>query len=187
MNFIIQRTTRKKLAFQIFIAACVPIHFGGIFHYFLYFSANILKYNFYELIGIAAYTSLFMLLDCSIILIVVFLIAVMIPDTLWKRSFAAIAIVLIFLVTLHAIIFYFGIYYFFTSGENLKFSLYFFGILVTSFLSLSISAGLRILKTTTFEDRIFSFIDRLYPLLGIYFFFDLLGVIIIFLRSMGIN
>jgi hypothetical protein len=181
MDWFASRLARRKEILFLFIACAMPIHFGSYLQFFLYYPANILKFDLAQLLGLFGYFSSFALLESTITLIVCITIGLITPNTLWEKKFPAL------LSSFILIFFFHGLVTFLVSSflviKYHPFFGIFFSLMIASCLFFLWNTQYKLYKFPEYEAKIFSLMDNLVPLIIIYLVVDFSGFAIVILRN----
>lgn len=182
MDWITNRLSRRDQVVSLIIAGLLPVHIGGYMQFFLFFPANILRFDLAQLLGIFGYFSTYLLLESTIVLVICILIGVITPQFIWKRRFPALLISTIIFLSVFGLVAFLVINHL-GSGSAQPFIIG-VGVVIALGLMIVVVNIFNIYKRDGYTQKIYSLADRLVPLIFIYLFFDLVGLVVVLIRNL---
>ncbi len=189
--------TKKRFSktglWQLFIATAFPLHVWAIVLILMDLSWIAERTNYWDAIGVASYGLMFALFESLIFFTVLVLIGFVLPKS-WKESKRVSLLGTLLLVTaIWAMIgqLYFllelsfppRVIQFLVGQEHPLWFLYggfFLVVAPTVFLAAYFAA-----YSEKYQKSFLALIDRLSPLMGLYIFLDLVGIVIVIVRNLG--
>ncbi len=183
----------KSGLWQLFVITALPLHIWAIVLILMDISWIAERTNFWDAIGVAAYGLMFALVESLIFFGLLVLVGFVLPKQ-WKEPQRVSLLGALILVTASWAILgqlYFlldlsfpaGIIHFLAGQAHPLWFLYGgFFLVVTPTVLLAAYFGA---YSEKFQNTFLSIIDRLSPLMGVYLFLDLIGIIIVIIRNLG--
>ena len=187
-----KRFTKSGL-WQLFVATAFPIHVWAIVLILMDLSWIAERTNYWDAIGVAGYGLMFALFESLLIFAVLVLIGFVLPKN-WKESKRVTLLGALMLVTaiwamlgqlyfLLELSFPIGVIQFLTGQEHPLWFLY-GGFLIVVFPTVLLSAYFAAFSEK-FQNAFLAIMDRLSPLMGLYLFLDVVGIVIVIIRNLG--
>ena len=167
---------RREVAF-VFAACAFPIYSWSILQYFYKLPSWLLQLDIWDLIGTFAYAQVFAFVESAIILLVLLLLKVLLPRSVFEDRFVAQSSALVFVTSVWAILIQFNL----KSLESLSLP-----TLVLWIPGYLVSIGIPfvlIRRQRRLEMAINTVVERLTVLLYIYLPLSLLSAVVILVRN----
>lgn len=173
VGFIRNRLSKDDLLY-IFSACVIPIHIWGILNLLIDIPSWLFFYNYVEIIGGAAYTLVFALIETLLVFIGVVTLRLLIPKRWAADWYVSFCIMMVLELTITALLFQ----YFSVQGLYYKTEL-----LLASAVSIGLTAFL-VSKVDRLNRLIRSITSRFTILAYVYVFFDVFGLLVVIMRNL---
>jgi len=183
----------KSGFWQLFVATALPLHIWAIVLILMDLSWVAERTNYWDAIGVASYGLMFVLFESLLFFAILVLIGFVLPKNWVERKRVTFLGILILVTTVWAML---GQLYFllelsiplsviqFLAGQEHPLWFLYGGLFVVVALTVCIAVYFAI-----FSEKIqivfLNIIDRLSPLMGLYLFLDVIGIIIVIIRNLG--
>ncbi len=174
LPFFKNRFSSEELV-QIFVACSFPIHVWAIPHMLHDVPSWLLRFTRSELLGVLSYTFTFMLAESILAFLCILILGMLIPRRWLERSIVPFCFVLLIELTILAITLQY-----FTLRHILYRRLLF---VIAVLLAIGFAFGISRIRKIKFFSVVI--IERLTPLTFLYIFFDLIALLIVFMRNLG--
>lgn len=183
----------KSGLWQLFTAVAFPLHIWAIILILMDISWVAERTNFWDAIGVASYGLLFALFESLLIFGVLYLCGWILPKNWEERKRIALLGTLIIVATIWAMI---GQLYFlldmsfpekgihFLVGQEHPLWILYGGLFIIVAPTVMLAAYFAA-YSEKFQKIFLSIVDRLSPLMGLYIFLDMGGIVIVIIRNLG--
>ena len=177
MNFIKSRFASRDQLILLFAACVFIIHVWSIISVLREVPAWVLRLNFWDLIGVIAYTQVYALAESVIVFLILIFIAAILPAKLFRDKLVALGTMV---VLISSIWFVFAHYY---DHVIRLWGLRQFLFVFLAFLVSILIPYVLIQRYSKIADIVATIVERIAVLAYVYVFLDLISIVIIVIRN----
>ena len=177
MDIFRRRLPPAQSLVVVFAISLFVVHVWQIINMLQLVPAWIIRLEAWELVGVIAYTQVFALLESLIIFVLLVFLVFILPGKLFRDKFVALSALFLIINALWAILIHHNDEILDNGGLRQLLPW-----LVLYLISL-VSSYLLIFRLKQFESALEGFVQRVSVLAFIYFFFDVMSILIVFIRN----
>jgi hypothetical protein len=185
LDFLRERLPERRQIFIVFLAIIFPVNFWSLIVFFRELPSYLMRMKIWDIAGIFSYTQLIVLLDCLIILTFILGLAFVFPRKYFLDQFTPQATIASYIAILWIIPFHFrtSLITLLPAIQRPWFIWFWMGIFFIIFLS----SIYWIMHSTSLQNAIRVFVDKLSVVSSVYLALSLIGLVVITIRNFGLR